>query len=62
MNLSQVPFEEVFVAKGTGAMLMWADMISVAEMNHVVVRREGFHLCMTSEWIENKRPSTTLQI
>lgn len=38
-----MPFEEVFVTKGTGAMLMWADVISVAQMNHIVVRNEGFH-------------------
>jgi hypothetical protein len=30
MNPGQMPVEELFVAKGTGAMLMWADVISVA--------------------------------
>jgi hypothetical protein len=62
MDLGQMPFKEVFVAKGTGAMLMWADVISVAQMNHVVVRREGFHLCMALELIETKHPSTIVQI
>jgi hypothetical protein len=47
-----MPFKEVFVAKGTGAMLMWADVISVAQMNHVVVRREGFHLYMALELMD----------
>jgi len=51
VDLIQVPFEEMFVAKGTGTMLVWADMISVTQMDDVVMRCQGLHLSMMLELI-----------
>jgi hypothetical protein len=39
-----MPFEEMFVAKSTGTMLVWADVISVTQMNDIVMRCQGLHL------------------
>jgi len=44
VNLDQMPFEEMFVAKGTATMLVRADVISVTKMNDIIMYCEGLHL------------------